>query len=290
MARAPRRCSLRAPRRAPVRRGSPRSRAARAATASPRVRPRRGRARPRSSSRSTAETAAARPAAARPRRAAARARGRWKDCRRSCPWRPPGGSGSSAVSRRSSARVSASVPARSGEPAGVQTCDRRARCVPAGTAGRCAQHEPPRQARQVDDARVREEFGEEAAHGLGRRRVRRAEIDDEDAGRGGHGRTIPEAPRARYEGGGRKKAAGRKPPGRRQSERSFSSSGARRRRDVSRRRRSGTRAPAPRALGEVVAAGDFERGLVAAVAEVGVDDVAFQLDLRDLAAQARTTR
>ena len=77
-----------------------------------------------------------------------------------------------------------------------------------------AQDDLPGNPRQVDDAPVGQEFREEAPHGLGRRRIRRAEVDDEDAGRGGHGITIPQGPRVRYEGGGRKKAAGRKPPGR----------------------------------------------------------------------------
>ena len=54
--------------------------------------------------------------------------------------------------------------------------------------------------RQVDDARVREELGEEAPHGLGRRRIRRAEIDDEDAGRSRAWRHDTRSPGAGYEG------------------------------------------------------------------------------------------
>ncbi len=97
---------------------------------------------------------------------------------------------------------------------------RRCPDLPVGMGAACrperqdegAQDDLPRNPRQVHDAGVGQEFREEAAHGLRRRRVRRAEVDDEDAGRGGHGAKIPQAPCVRYEGGGQEKSGREEAP------------------------------------------------------------------------------
>ena len=94
---------------------------------------------------------------------------------------------------------------------------------------------------EVDDPPVRQELGKESPHGVRGRRIRRAEVDDEDAGRGGHGGTIPQAPRTVCGARGRKKAAGRKPPGRRHRSAGFRSSRGRTGASSTRRRHPGTR-------------------------------------------------